>query len=991
MGKVKIQDIAAEASLDNNVLLEKAKELGFSVKAANSSISEEDAGILVDYVIYGRLPKGFKKPGETKKLKVIKKKIEIVTEDKATTTEEKTIEPTLENEVAEKVTEEVVTAEPIVDETTKDNAPVEESKETTEEKVVEPKAKKRKGISVTQKSDAKPIGIRKVKKVEEKVEEVVTEPVEEVAKTTEAEPEAKTETTTETLEKETEVATDVKNETTEETTTEEVVVTKPVVKKRKGISVVQKNDDSSIDVKKADDSEARPRRRTLSRTGIKIVKKAKPAPVRASTKISLGNKNYEPYIPKKKAKKGPAEARDAGKRIDIFNHDSMSSDIDSGFGNEEVVLLDFSDKNIYEDMMRQEQKRKEEMKKRDAANGGPTKGRQPFRPQQRRSLKRGGKRKKYIKEEAIENVTSVEIPENVRVYEFAEKVNKKVGEVVGVLFALGMMVTKNDFLSKDEIEILADEFEVAVTTVNPLDELDYADAYDEVEEKDEDLVERPPVITIMGHVDHGKTSLLDKIREAKVADKEAGGITQHVGAYQVEKNGKKITFVDTPGHEAFTAMRSRGAQATDIVIIVVAADDGVMPQTREAISHAKAANVPLIVAINKMDKEAANPDNVKSQLAEIDVMAADWGGEYEFVPVSAHSGLGIDDLLETILLQAEVMELKANPNREAKASVVEASIEKGFGPVANVIISNGTLKVGDNVIAGTTYGRIKAIKLDDGSSVKEIGPSTPASIVGLNSVPAAGDELVAMSSDKEVRELAEKRAEFERSKELSKSTKATLDDLHALIAEGQLKALPIIIKADVQGSLEAIKGSLEKLRNEEVKVNIIHEGVGGVTESDLTLADASEHAIVLGFNVRPTGAVKKKSKELGIEIKSYSIIYDLLDDVKALLGGMMSPVITEEVTGQADVRETFIVGKVGTIAGCKVSDGSIMRNSKARLIRDGVVVYESTISSLKRFNEDAREVKNGYECGIMLENFNDIKDGDVIETFKDVEEQVVMD
>ncbi|HIP28562.1 MAG TPA: translation initiation factor IF-2, partial [Sulfurovum sp.] len=593
------------------------------------------------------------------------------------------------------------------------------------------------------------------------------------------------------------------------------------------------------------------------------------------------------------------------------------------------------------------------------------------------------------REENTEAVTTIEIPENVRVYEFAEQVNRKVGEVVGVLFALGMMVTKNDFLSKDEIEILADEFEVEVTTVNPLDELDYSDAYDAIE--DENATERAPVITIMGHVDHGKTSLLDKIRSAKVADREAGGITQHVGAYQVEKNGKKITFVDTPGHEAFTAMRARGAQATDIVIIVVAADDGVMPQTKEAIAHTKAAGVPMIIAMNKMDKEAANPDNIKAQLSELEVVSVDWGGAYEFIPVSAHSGMGIDDLLETILLQAELMELKADPTRDAKAVVVEASVEKGFGPVANVIIQNGTLKVGDNVIVGKTYGRIKAIRLDDGTNVKEIGPSTPAAIVGLNEVPGAGEELIVMSTDKEVRELADKRAEFMRAKDLSKSTKATLDDLSALIAEGQLKALPIIIKADVQGSLEAIKGSLEKLRNEEVKVNIIHEGVGGVTESDLTLADASEHAIVLGFNVRPTGNVKKKAKELGIEIRTYTIIYDLLDEVKALLGGMMSPVISEEVTGQADVRETFVVGKVGTIAGCKVSDGSIIRGSKARLIRDGVVVYESTISSLKRHTDDTKEVKNGYECGIMLENFNDIKAGDVIETFKDVEEQVKMD
>ena len=906
MDKVKIQEIAAEAGLSNGDLLAKAKELGFDVKAANSAISYDDAGILVDYAISGTLPKNFQKSGsKMKKITVVKKKVEDTKPEETPVVEE-------ENIVSE--VKEVVT--------------------TVEKEVVEE--------IVEEKTEVK-------EETPDKPQEVVVE--------------------------------EVKAEI------------KVAPKKRKGISVVSKKTENENPESSEKSDAPKPVRRTLSRGGIKIVRKAKPAPVRAGTKISLGgtfgNKNYEPYEGKKKVKKGPAQAKESGTKIDIFNHDSMSGDIDSGFGEEEVVLLDFSDKNIYEDMMRQEQKRREEMKKREAQNGGPTKGRQPFRPQQRRSLKRGGKRKKYLKEENTEVVTSIEIPENVRVYEFAEKVNRSMSEVIGCLFALGMMVTKNDFLSKDEIEILAEEFEVEVTTVNPLDELTVEDGYDV--EEDPDAVERPPVITIMGHVDHGKTSLLDKIRTAKVADKEAGGITQHVGAYQVEKNGKKITFVDTPGHEAFTEMRARGAQATDIVIIVVAADDGVMPQTKEAISHTKAAGVPMIIAVNKMDKESANPDNVKSQLAEIDVMATDWGGEYEFVPVSAHSGLGIDDLLETILLQAEVMELKANPTKPASATVVEASLEKGFGPVANVIINNGTLNVGDNVIVGKTYGRIKAIKLDDGSNTKSIGPSTPAAIVGLNEVPGAGEALLVMDTDKEVRELAEKRAEFERAKVLSKTTKATLDDLSALIAEGQLKSLPVIIKADVQGSLEAIKGSLEKLRNEEVKVNIIHEGVGGVTESDLTLADASEHAVVLGFNVRPTGAVKKKSKELGIEIRSYSIIYDLLDEVKALLGGMMSPVISEEVTGQADVRETFVVGKVGTIAGCKVSDGSITRNSKARLIRDGVVVYESKISSLKRHTDDAREVKNGYECGIMLENFNDIKEGDVIETYKDVEEQVVMD
>ena len=688
-----------------------------------------------------------------------------------------------------------------------------------------------------------------------------------------------------------------------------------------------------------------------------------------------------PEAAKKKKPKKIINAKESGSKLEIEDRDFMGSGFEL-FEEQEVVLLDFSVKNIYEEMKRQEQKRKEEQEKR------PTRFSQVFN--QQTSTRRGGKkRKRYVKsDESQEQVTAIEIPENVRVYEFAEKVGRSVGEVVKVLFALGTMVTKNDFLDKDDIEILSDEFGVEVTTINPLDALDYVGSYDK--EEDLNIKERPPVITIMGHVDHGKTSLLDKIRSTKVAAREAGGITQHVGAYQVAKNGKKITFIDTPGHEAFTEMRSRGAQATDIVIIVVAADDGVMPQTKEAINHAKAAGVPMIVAITKMDKESANPDMVKAQLAEVGVTPVDWGGDYEFVPVSSHTGLGIEELLDVILLQAEIMELTADPSRKAKAIVVESSLEKGFGPVANIIVKNGTLHVGDNVIVGKTYGRIKAIKLDDGSNVKEIGPSTPAAIVGLNEVPGAGDVLVAMDSEKDVRELASKRAEYDRAKQLSKSTKASLDDLTALITEGQLKALPIILKADVQGSLEAIKNSLEKLRNEEVKVNIIHEGVGGITESDVTLASAGEHVVILGFNVKANSSVGQKAKELGVEIKTYSVIYQLLDDVRDLLGGMMSPVISEEATGQAEVRETFTVAKIGTIAGCKVISGSIKRGSKARVMRGENVIYEGTISSLKRFSEDVKEVKNGYECGIMFDNFNDMKAGDIIESFKNVEEQATL-
>jgi translation initiation factor IF-2 len=891
MDKVRIQEVSAEAGLSNNELIEKAKELGFDVKSHSSAITVEEAGILVDYVMFGKLPAGFKKPGEEEAPKQEKKRAKKVKESEK------------ESHV--------------------------ETPETAEEK----------------KSEEAPAP--KTEKVSQKEAE----------------------------------------KSSEEEKKEASAAPKPAPKKRKGISVVSKKTEAAAEEKKEED-ETRPKRKTLSRSSIRIVKKAKPSPAKAK-KLSL-DAAAQQAPSKKKPKKGPAQAKEAGKKIDIFNHDSFGDDFDLGFGEEEVVLLDFSDKNIYEEMQRQEQKRREEAKKREAS-GAPvaTRARQAFRPQHRPAGGRKKRRHYKRQDDNTQKVTTVEIPENVRVYEFAEKVGKTTGEVIKVLFGLGMMVTKNDFLSKDEIEILAEEFEVEVHTVNPLDELDYVAAYDAIE--DDYLEERPPVITIMGHVDHGKTSLLDKIRQTKVAAREAGGITQHVGAYQVEKNGKKITFVDTPGHEAFTSMRARGAQATDIAVIVVAADDGVMPQTREAIAHAKAADVPMIIAINKIDKPSANPDNVKGQLAEEGIVPVEWGGEYEFVHVSAHTGEGIDDLLETILLQAEVMELKANPKRNAKAVVIESSLEKGFGPVANVIIKNGTLNVGDNVIVGTTYGRVRALKLDDGSNAKSIGPSTPAAVIGLHDVPHAGEILVAMDSEKEARELAEKRAEYERAKELSKSTKVSIDELSALIAEGQIKSLPVIIKADVQGSLEAIKGSLEKLKNEEVKVQIIHAGVGGITESDVTLADASEHAVILGFNVRPTGSVKKKAKELGVEIHTYSVIYDLIDDVKALLSGLMSPVVKEEVTGQAEVRETFVIGKVGTVAGCLVTDGVITRNSKARLIRDGVVVYDTKISSLKRFNDDVKEVKNGYECGLMLENFNDIKVGDIVETYKDVEEQATLE
>ncbi|EAI8514873.1 translation initiation factor IF-2 [Campylobacter upsaliensis] len=602
---------------------------------------------------------------------------------------------------------------------------------------------------------------------------------------------------------------------------------------------------------------------------------------------------------------------------------------------------------------------------------------------QRRSRKKPPKR---VEKKESEAITSLEIPKEIRVYEFADKLGKNTSEIISKLFMLGMMTTKNDFLDETAIEILAEEFGIEIKIIDEVSEFDYVKDYDMGDE--ESLESRAPVITIMGHVDHGKTSLLDYIRNSRVVSGEAGGITQHVGAYMVEKNGRKITFIDTPGHEAFTAMRARGASITDIVIIVVAADDGVKPQTKEAINHAKAANVPIIIAINKMDKENANPDMVKTQLAEMEIMPVEWGGSYEFVPVSAKAGTGIEDLLEIVLLQADLLELKANSKTLAKASVIESSVQKGRGAVATIIVQNGTLKVGSTIVAGVAYGKIKAMSDDTGKALKEIKPGECGVIVGLSEVADAGEILIAVKSDKEAREYAAKRYEYNRQKELSKSTKVSIDELGAKIKEGNLKALSVILKADVQGSLEALRASLEKLRNDEIKVNIIHSGVGGITQSDIELASASEDSIVLGFNIRPTGEIKERAKDKGVEIKTYNVIYNLLDDVKALLGGMMSPIISEEQLGQAEVRQVISVPKIGQIAGCMVSEGVINRGAKIRLIRDGVVVYEGNVSSLKRFKDDVKEVAKGYECGVGIEGCDDMRVGDYIESYKEVEQRV---
>lgn len=732
------------------------------------------------------------------------------------------------------------------------------------------------------------------------------------------------------------------------------------------------------------------------RSGLKIVKKKRPqeeeyvAPVRQeSAPVSSYGKLSEQAqkeLEAKRAKKAqsnnaPVQKKDQGVRLDIFG--GGISDISMDYEEDQVVLMDFNELNT---KLEPEEEQKPKEKKPIGRNSGKKQGANKNKPRQvSREV-----RKKYTRDaKEDEVITHVEIPEDIRVYEFADKVRQPLSEVIKILFNLGMMVTKNDFLGKDEIEILASEFGVEVTTIDPKDAFNYEDAYEEGEEDSEGMEERPPVITIMGHVDHGKTSLLDAIRNAKVAHGEAGGITQHIGAYSVEQHGKLITFLDTPGHEAFSSMRARGAQLTDIIVIVVAADDGVKPQTRESVKHAQEAKVPVIVAINKMDKPGANPDMVKAQMAELGLNPVDWGGDIEFVGVSAKAMTGIDDLLEAILLQAEIMELKANPNNMAKAVVVESTLEKGRGPVATVIVQNGTLKIGDNIVCGSAYGRVRALINDRKAQLKQIGPSETAVVVGLSDVPPSGEILMVMESDKEAREFAQKRYEYDRHRELSHSTKTTLDELSSLIAEGRLKALKVVLKTDVHGSLEAIKSALSELRNEEVKVEVISSGVGGITENDVALVNNSENCMLIGFNVRPTGNVNAMAKQMGIKINTYSIIYQLIDDVTAMLTGMMAPQFREENTGQAEVRDTFPMPKGGgTIAGCVVVDGKLVRGGMVRVIREGVVIHEGDLTSLRRFKDDVKEVTKGFDCGVVLNGYTDVKVGDVIETFTKIEKKV---
>ena len=591
------------------------------------------------------------------------------------------------------------------------------------------------------------------------------------------------------------------------------------------------------------------------------------------------------------------------------------------------------------------------------------------------------------KSESMENIEdeniiidkkTIEIGETITVKELAEKLEESSIEVIRQLIFMGVMAAINQEIDFETAEKLGEKFETIVVKKES-DE----STLEEVEDDDDDetnLENRPPIITVMGHVDHGKTSLLDGIRKAKVTETEAGGITQHIGAYTVNINGQKITFLDTPGHEAFTAMRARGAQITDIVILVVAADDGIMPQTVEAINHCKAANVPMVIAINKIDRPGANIDRVKQELTEHGLVAEDWGGDTIAVPVSAHTKEGIDTLLEMVLLTAEMQELKANANRNAKGTVVEAKLDKGRGPVATLLVQNGTLHVGDSIIVGTTYGRIRAMFDDKGKKIKSAGPSIPVEILGLSEVPAAGDRFHEVKDEKTARDMAAKRKEKVRAEYLQSTHKVSLEDLYSQIKEGKVKELNIIVKADVQGSVEAVRQSLQKLSTDEVKVRVIHGAVGAISETDVTLASAS-NAIIIGFNVRPNDNAAAAAEKESVDMKTYRIIYNAIDDIKAAMVGMLEPDYKEVILGKAEIRQTYKISNVGTIAGCYVLDGKLTRNSSIRVIRDGIVIFESELASLKRFKDDAKEVASGYECGLSVEKFNDIKEGDIIEAY----------
>ncbi|MGN0183291.1 MAG: translation initiation factor IF-2 [Candidatus Ornithomonoglobus sp.] len=715
---------------------------------------------------------------------------------------------------------------------------------------------------------------------------------------------------------------------------------------------------------------------------------ARKAAREAAEAEARAKKKAEEKAKKDKQKKHHNQAKkQAGVRVDLSNVDrsdtseeyiikseKKSRTVDTRTSNVDLDKLEKSERlSKYDD---EGMGRREKGKNKKNERKGDKKGQKPnFKD------KRDNKRDKKVNKPKPKVITEIEVPEAITVGDFAQRMGKSAAEVVKKLMLLGVIATVNQSIDYDTAELIAGEFGITVKPEIVLSKEDRLFMDIDEEDKEEELVERPPVVVVMGHVDHGKTSLLDAIRHTSVTSTEAGGITQHIGAYSVTLNDRVITFLDTPGHEAFTTMRARGAQVTDVAILVVAADDGIMPQTVEAINHAKAANVDIIVAINKVDKENANVERVKQNLMEYGLVPEEWGGDTICVEISAKYKQNIDGLLEMVLLVADMKELKANPSRLAKGTVIEARVDKGKGPVATVLVQNGTLRQGDIIIAGTSVGHVRAMTNDKGRRVKEAGPSTPVEIQGLNEAPAGGDEIFVVKDEKLARDVAEQRKQEAQEKQFNSVVKVSLDNLFSQIDEGNMKELPIIVKADVQGSVEAVKQSLEKLSNDEVRVKVIHGGVGAVNESDVMLANAS-NAIIVGFNVRPDAGAVAMSAQIDVDIRLYRVIYQAIEEIEAAMKGMLDPEFKEVVLGYAEVRQTFRVPNVGLIAGTYVTQGKITRSASVRVVRDGIIIHEGKVSSLKRFKDDAKEVTEKFECGLGIENFNDIKEGDTIECFE---------
>lgn len=710
--------------------------------------------------------------------------------------------------------------------------------------------------------------------------------------------------------------------------------------------------------------EEKPEVKAEVKAEVKPEPEKKPEKKAEPEKKSAPKKEVKPPAPIKKKKEEPVlPAEDLSDEDLVIKTEQTARYVDTRSSTVELETIETRER--LEDMV--------------SDNIKPQGGRSKKKKKANRDKAQAGHEQKAEPEKKAEQPKLIEIPETITIGEFAQKIGKGAAEIIKKLMMLGVMANVNQQIDFDTAQLIASDFGIEVKQEVILTKEDIL--FMEEEDKPEDCVPRPPVVVVMGHVDHGKTSLLDAIRDTSVASGEAGGITQHIGAYSVRLNDRDITFLDTPGHEAFTTMRARGAQVTDVAILVVAADDGIMPQTIEAINHAKAAGVTIVVAINKIDKENANVERVKQMLVEHELIPEEWGGDTVCVEVSAKQKINIDGLLEMVLLVADMKELKANPNKSAKGTVIEAQVDKGRGPVATVLVQEGTLNVGDIVIAGTAVGHVRAMVNDKGRRVKTAGPSTPVEILGLSEVPSGGDHFSVIKDEKLAREVAESRRRQQKETQFNQTVKVSLDNLFSQIDEGNMKELNIIVKADVQGSVEAVKQSLEKLSNDEVRVKVIHCGVGAVNESDVMLANAS-NAIIVGFNVRPDAGASAAAERQEVDIRLYRVIYQAIEEIEAAMKGMLDPEFKEVVLGHAEVRQTFKVSGVGTIAGAYVTDGKITRNSQARVVRDGIVVFEGKLASLKRFKDDAKEVSENFECGMSIESFNDIKEGDVIECFE---------